>query len=106
MRVAGSRLAGALCAGQIINDCGSVFRAYRRLVCIDHLVNDLFPSLPGKRGLVQDMVGRMTGETIVVYGICTRSRKQLIAGRDLEIERLQLLKLRGGSSNATQHNAQ
>ena len=67
------RLYRALGAGQIVDDRGGVLRRYRSLVGVDHLIHDLVPNLPRQRGLIQHVIGRMTGEAVAVHRIRSRA---------------------------------
>src|SRR3984893_3363789 len=88
------RLRRALGAGQIVDDRGGVLRRYRRPVDVDHLIHDLLPNVPRQRGLIQRVIGRMTGEAVTVHRIRSRAvRKRRVARWELQIGRYQLVEL-------------
>src|ERR1700732_3866906 len=101
------RLRRALGAGQIVNDRGGVLRRYRSLVDVDHLIHDLLPNVPRQRGLIQRVIGRMTGEAVTVHRIRSRAvRKRRLARWELQIGRYQLVELLGVTGERQEDGAQ
>src|SRR6476646_7041641 len=76
---------------QIFDNRADIFRRYRGLVIVHHLVDFRGPGLLRQLGLVQHHVGRVTGEAVVVDRVGAGAiGKHLVAVRQVDLHRLEL----------------
>jgi hypothetical protein len=74
---------------QVVDNGAHIALGHWSLVNVDHLVDLRLPCRIRQRWLIQNHVRRMTGETIVVDCIRSRTWKLPVAVRHLDIDRLQ-----------------